>query len=215
MTRRLNRRAGVALTSTLLAATAGCSSSSEASPTTGPVAETPSAAQSTPTAPSSSPSRSRNLDDQAIEQAERAARDYYVLVDQLGANTDDVNDPLPRLKTVAVGGGLNDARTTVMTYRTNRWRRIGTPSIALVKATDVDLTFKPKKRPPEIPTVRFNLCYDVSSVDVLDESGKSVVTADREDQTLERVWVSNYNWPDPRGWKVASTESKGEPCSGV
>jgi hypothetical protein len=71
--------------------------------------------------------------------------------------------------------------------------------------------------PGQYPSVRLLACLDVSQVDVIDASGKSVITADRVEQFRSEVVVQNIPpgaFADGRepGWYVADVEQRGEPC---
>ncbi len=143
--------------------------------------------------------------------AEQAVRNYYRVTDILSASA---RGDMTALRKVSVGSGLNDARNELVTYRSKRvapdWDDAGYLD---ERDRSVDLSFEPKRQPPHIPVVKLKVCYDVSGVNVIDASGKSVVTATRMERGLSRIGVANYRWPDPMGWRVAWEETKGEQCS--
>ena len=68
----------------------------------------------------------------------------------------------------------------------------------------------------KVPTVVIDVCWDVSKVDVLDKSGKSIVSPNRPDTGWTRYTVANYDYAaDPTGgWRVATGQDlKKTPCA--
>jgi hypothetical protein len=64
--------------------------------------------------------------------------------------------------------------------------------------------------------VQVDVCWDVSDVDVIDATGKSVVSPGRPDTGWTRLTVANYRYSaDPRGgWRVATGQDlKKPPCA--
>lgn len=196
----------------LLAALGGCSNSSQAAPPV--VTTTTSSATPSPT-PVASPSATPPVtpEQAAVAQAEAVLRRYYATMNQLGI--DPTADP-GVLKELATGTGLVDAENQIGSQRQKGRRQIGELRLVSVTPRQVDLRFDPKLKPaPQIPVVQFDVCYDVSGVNVVDATGKSVVTADRRDRALAVPGIVNYNWPDPSGWKVGYETIKNEPCAGL
>ncbi len=67
-----------------------------------------------------------------------------------------------------------------------------------------------------MPTVVIDVCWDVSKVDVLDKSGKSIVSPTRPNTGWTRYTVANYVYAaDPTsGWRVATGQDlKKTPCA--
>jgi hypothetical protein len=155
---------------------------------------------------SASPSKILTAEEKAAEQAKDAALEYYRVMDHVAA---DPRADTDLVRTVSIGTGLNDALNRVAFNRSKQQRQIGTTQIPWMKVRSVDLTFKPKSQHPEIPVVQLDVCYDVSKVNVVDETGKSVVLPTRKNRALEQLGVANYQWPNPHGWKVAYSVIKG------
>lgn len=209
MSRAYTHTATAAAAVALLAALAGCGSSSEAappvlqsaSPTVSPSGTaTPSPAATTPPTP----------EEAAIAQAEKAARAYFSVMDQLSANT---TADTAVLKTVAVSTGLIDAQNQISFGRGEDQRQVGNTRLASIQAKSVDLTLDLTQRPaPKVPIVQLDVCYDVSAVNVVDSTGKSVITAARKDKALAVLGMTNYDYPEPSGWKVGYQTIKGDPC---
>ena len=68
----------------------------------------------------------------------------------------------------------------------------------------------------KVPTVVIDVCWDVSKVDVLDKSGKSIVSPTRPNTGWTRYTVANYDYAaDPTsGWRVATGQDlKKTPCA--
>lgn len=201
--------ATAAAAAVLLAVLTGCNSSSEAAPpvlqsasstVTPSAAVTPSPTATTPPTP----------EEAAVTQAKEAVRAYFSAMDQLSANT---TADTAVLKNVAVSTGLIDAQNQISFGRGEDQRQIGDTRIASIQPKSVDLTMDLKRRPaPKVPVVQLNVCYDVSAVNVVDSTGKSVVTAGRRDQALAILGMTNYDYPNPTGWKVGYQTIKGDPC---
>lgn len=195
----------------LLAALSGCSSSSEAAP---PIVRsaTPSISSSPSATPSPTATAPPTPEEQATSQAQQAVRSYYEVTDRLGA---DATPDLEALRTVSTGTALNDARNQLISHQTQGWKQIGGTRVVAMTPTSISLVNKPSQQPPQVPTVKIDVCYDVSGLNVVDASGKSVVAARRQDKALAEMGVSNYAWPSAQGWKVAYTVITEKPCGAV
>ncbi|QAY71621.1 hypothetical protein [Xylanimonas protaetiae] len=138
-------------------------------------------------------------------------RDYVALSDELRS---DANVPLDRLDTVATSIEL-DAQTRFLTdWRSKEWKLTGATRIVELDLVDVSLD-NADPAAGHVPTVTFELCYDVSDGDVVGPDGTSVVQPNRPTRGWTRYLVSNYAWTtDPTGsWRVASSETlEREPC---
>ena len=201
--------ATAATAAALLAALAGCNSSSEAAP---PVVKSASPTASPSPTPSPSPvaTSPATPEQQASVLAQQMVHQYLLVTDQLGA--DPSGDPAV-LKTVAVGSSLVEANNVVINSRAKARHQIGDTAVVSMAVGKVDLRLDAQKQPPVIPTVTVSICYDVSGLNVVDVTGKSVVTAERKNRALETFGVVNYNYPDPKAWRVAYTTVKGNPCA--
>jgi hypothetical protein len=192
----------------LLVLTAACS-------TGGPEATEPTASPTPPSAvtpsgsPTLTPTESLDPEEQAIQQAQVALRELYRVESELGSNP---RASLRRLKAVAVSRELYEQQQQFRLMRQEGERIIGRAEILDMEVTDVGLTNKPKQQPPEIPFVEIELCYDVTDVSVVDDSGESVVLPSRRDRAKATYGVVNYDWPDANGWRVGYSTVKGEPC---
>jgi hypothetical protein len=203
------RTARPVLTATLLLAlAAGCTAVPDTSSPapTGSTAASPSAS----TSPSPGPTDPKVL---ARMHAEDLVRDYYSLVDQVGADKDA---PLSRLEQVAVSVELEVRRAALQQWRKDGWRKTGRTRVADVVVQSVSLDNSDLKA-GLVPTVQVDVCYDVSDVDVVDSAGASVVSSDRADRAWERLQVANYDYEDDPtgGWRVAALETlEKAPCAG-
>ena len=93
--------------------------------------------------------------------------------------------------------------------------RPGTTAISELKVQSVNLDNSAPDA-GKVPTVVIDVCWDVSKVDVLDKSGKSIVSPDRPDTGWTRYTVANYEYAaDPTGgWRVATGQDlKQTPCA--
>ena len=123
---------------------------------------------------------------------------------------------LKQLTTVATSTQLNaaeDAGPHVSAARVSA--RPATPAISELKVQSVNLD-NSDPTAGKVPTVVIDVCWDVSKVDVLDKSGKSIVSPDRPDTGWTRYTVANYEYAaDPTGgWRVATGQDlKQTPCA--
>ena len=93
--------------------------------------------------------------------------------------------------------------------------RSARPRISELKVQSVNLDNSDPEA-GKVPTVVIDVCWDVSKVDVLDKSGKSIVSPDRPDTGWTRYTVANYDYAaDPTGgWRVATGQDlKKTPCA--
>ncbi len=188
----------------MLAAVAACGGSDTDPPAT---AEPSSMSPSSPTT-SSSPS---SPSDAATADATEAVRSYFTVVDQLRS---DPGAGLKKLKSVATSAQLNAVETLIGRQRDEGQRQSGTTAISELQVQSVNLD-NSDAQAGKVPTVVIDVCWDVSKVDVLDMSGKSIVSPDRPDTGWTRYTVANYKYAaDPTGgWRVATGQDlKQAPC---
>ena len=146
-------------------------------------------------------------------RAEGLVREYYALVDRVGADQDA---PLSQLERVATSVELEVRRADLSQWRKDGWRKTGRTRVADVVVQSVSLD-NSAPRAGLVPTVQVDVCYDVSDVDIVDSAGTSVVSPDRADRAWERLQVANYDYDnDPvGGWRVAALETlEKAPCAG-
>ena len=97
------------------------------------------------------------------------------------SSTSSVSDPssdLKKLETVAIGAQLNAVQTPRRsTAAIEGQRQTGTTAISELKVQSVNLDNSDPDA-GKVPTVVIDVCWDVSKVDVLDKSGKSIVSPD-------------------------------------
>lgn len=190
----------------LLAAVTACGSDAEPEPT--PNATASSSAPSTAT-----PSTAITPEEAAASAAKVAVDDYYALTDLL---LQDDTVSLDRLGEVAVSTQLSAQKNFLTTERAAGTQQRGDTVIVETKVQSVSLDNSDPKA-GRVPSVTIDVCWDVSEVDVLDASGKSVVTSDRPDRGWTRLTVANYAWDtDPEaGWRVAGGgDLEKTPCAG-
>lgn len=189
----------------MLAAVSACGGSNTDPP---PTSEPSSPSPSSPTT-SSSPS---SPSDAASAAATDAVRSYFAVVDQL--RSDPAVD-LKKLKSVATSAQLNAVETLISRQRDEGQRQTGTTALNELEVQSVNLDDSDPKA-GKVPTVVIDVCWDVTKVDVLDKSGKSIVSSDRPDTGWTRYTVANYKYAaDPTGgWRVATGQDlKQTPCA--
>lgn len=167
---------------------------------------------SSPTATSSSATPAPQSDSQvASGAASTLLRNYYAVRDEL---RQDPTVPLSKLKTIAISTELSVQEKLFRKGRQDGLHQTGDTKIAALKVEAVDLD-NSDPAAGNVPTVQIDICYDVTGVDVLDASGKSVVADKRPDTGWIRYLVSNYNYrADPTdSWRVASSQNlERTPC---
>lgn len=202
---RNSRRVLRATTAVLLFAVAvGCAQTPSTDPTSG-------TGESTPQSPTTSKTKSES--EAAIEAATENLHNYYGALDSL--RQDDDGSP-KSLEKVAVSTQLTADTLYLESEREKGHRQTGDTQLAVVKAQSVSLDNSDPSA-GKVPTVTVDVCWDVTDVDVLDKSGKSIVAASRPDTGWTRFLVANYHWSDDPtgGWRVASGHDlKQTPCKG-
>ena len=189
----------------MLVAVSACGGSDTDPPAT---AEPSSTSPSSPTT-SASPS---SPSDAASADATESVRSYFTVVDQL--RSDPAAD-LKKLKSVATSAQLNAVETLIGRQRDEGQRQTGTTAINELQVQSVNLDNSDPKA-GKVPTVVIDVCWDVSKVDVIDKSGKSIVSPNRPDTGWTRYSVANYDYAaDPSGgWRVATGQDlKQTPCT--
>lgn len=189
----------------VLAAVSACGGSNTEPPAVASQSSSPSPSASTSASPNS-PSDGASADGTA------AVRSYFTVVDQL--RSDPAAD-LKQLKSVATSAQLNAVQTLIGRQRDAGQRQTGSTAINELKVQSVNLDNSDPDA-GKVPTVVIDVCWDVSKVDMLDTSGKSIVSPDRPDTGWTRYTVSNYEHAaDPTGgWRVATGQDlKQTPCA--
>ncbi len=198
----------------LLAAVSACGASDTDPPpdsessSSSPATPTPSA---TPTAPTASATPT-SPSDAATADATSAVRNYFAVVDDLRS---DPATGLKQLKAVATSVQLNAVETLIRRQRGEGQRQTGTTAISELKVQSANLDNSDPDA-GKVPTVVIDVCWDVSKVDVLDKSGKSIVSANRPDTGWTRYTVANYEYrAEPTGgWRVATGQDlEKTPCA--
>lgn len=161
--------------------------------------------------PTPSPTKTKlTAEEKAVKQAEKVLREYVRMYDAVGQKPKTFD--AQKFKEVAVGDGLADLQAVHRAMFIQELQQVGNTHIESVTVEKVDLTYKPKQTPPEIPSVLFIVCSDVSDTHVIDKDGNDVTSPDRKERVVERYWVANYKYPGGP-WLVDSTELEGgETC---
>ena len=108
-------------------------------------------------------------DEEALAAAEKAYADYLAVSDEIAQ--DGGADP-ERMETVAIGRGLKTAVDELREYQERGVRSIGHTSFTASSLESVHQS-------GNVVEVRFYVCDDVSQVDVVDNTGKSIVQPGR------------------------------------
>ena len=194
----------MATSTLLLAAVTACGDSDTDPPSSSPTSPTSSSptASASPTSPS----------DAATADATSAVHNYFAVVDQLRS---EPAAGLKQLKSVATSAQLTAVETLIRRQRDEGQRQTGTTAISELTVQSVSLDNSAPEA-GKVPTVVIDVCWDVSKVDVLDESGKSIVSPDRPDTGWTRYTVANYEYAayPTGGWRVATGQDLEQtPCA--
>jgi hypothetical protein len=150
----------------------------------------------------------------ASQAASDVVRSYFAVLDRLRRQP---NRPLSELSKVTTSIQLSSQKTLLKGERRKGLRQIGDTKIADLNVQSVNLDNSDPKV-GKVPTVVVDVCWNVSDADLVDKSGKSVVSRSRPDIGWTRYTVANYHWKSNRtyGWRVASGQDlKRTPCAGV
>ena len=164
--------------------------------------------------PSPTTSQQPTESEAASQAASQVVRQYFAVLDKLRQQP---NRPLNGLSEVATSIQLSSQRTLLKGERRKGLRQIGDTKIADLNVQSVNLDNSDPKA-GRIPTVVVDVCWNVSDADLVDKSGKSVVSRSRPGIGWTRYTVANYHWKSNRtdGWRVASGQDlKRTPCAGV
>lgn len=186
----------------LAAGTSCAGNGPEGSPNTdpGPITNTP---DPTPTSDT----------DVASYAAADTVRDYFSVLDKL---RQDSGRSLDDLRKVATSTQLTTQSRLLENERAKKLRQVGDTELPDVKVESVNLDNSDPDA-GKVPTVMVDVCWDVSDADLVNASGKSVVSPDRVDMGWTRYTVANYDYQtDPMtGWRVASGKDLQQPpCDG-
>ena len=175
------------------------------------------AATPTPTSSSSSPAPTitsptpQSDSEIASEAASALVAEYYATVDGLGQQP---TKSLEALSKVATGVQLSAQQTLLKSQRKAQQRQVGDTKLAKLDVQSVDLDNSDPDA-GKVPTVQIDVCWDVSGVDVVDATGKSIVSSGRPDTGWTRLTVANYRYAasPAGGWRVATGQDlKKDPC---
>jgi hypothetical protein len=198
--RRLSALATAAM---LLVAGAACARGNDPSATQSPIPSSPAPTTATSTPPSES--------EVASGAASALVRKYVAVVDRL---RQDRRAPLSDLTSVATSAQLSAMRRLIGGERDKNLHQTGDTKVAELTVQSVNLDNSDPKA-GKVPTVQIDVCVDVSRVDVLDNSGKSIVSPSRPDTGWTRYTVSNYDYANsPKGgWRVSTGQDlEKTPC---
>lgn len=156
--------------------------------------------------PATSPSTPTSQQTSDTEAAAKAATDvvgdYYDLLDDLRQDHSKSIDALSKVET---SSQLTADRRLLENERSKKLKQVGDTDVADTSVENVNLDNSDPSA-GKVPTVTVDVCWDVSGADLVDASGKSVVSPDRADIGWTRYIVANYQYrTDPlTGWRVAS-----------
>lgn len=182
-----------------LAAVTSCAASE---PSTSPTGETSHGSPTSTATPTSDT-------DAASKAATETVSDYFGVLDEL---RQDHDRSLDALTAVATSTQLTVQKQLLENERSRKLRQVGSTDLAKVSVESVNLDNSDPKA-GKVPTVMVDICWDVSKADLIDPTGKSVVSPDRVEVGWTRYTVANYDYQtDPlTGWRVASGKDLEQP----
>lgn len=211
----LKRSAAGMAAAVLLASGAACSKDEPvATPTTGPpatsVTPSPTASVTPSVTPTPKPTLSQGV--QAEADAIAVVKKYYALSDKLAANPPTVTEAKRQLERVATSKQLAYRIFVIGQFHSKQERQTGATAIDIPRVEGVDITFKPKATPPQLPTVNVKVCRDVTDLELFDAAGKSLSNPNRQMRRVSHAEVVNIAWPNPAGWRVRDVVDRATPC---
>ena len=146
-------------------------------------------------------------EDLALVAAEGRYRQFVQVVDTIGlAGFRDT----AALRTVAVPPERTVQQLAVR--QSNGLRQQGRTRLSSLEVSSVVLN----PAAGDYPSVVLQACLDVSGVDVVDQSGRSVVTRDRAERSRSTVTMYKYakgtTGAEAGGWFVYQATARNEPC---
>lgn len=195
---------GIAIIFALTAGLSSCTSSQ-------PKQETRSSSTPTESQPASSTTTppTASSEDTAVSLTKGLIPRYYQVADE--AIQDPVKADAELFKDVAISSALTDLQNLLTASKEQGLHQVGGTTLVSIENPRVDLTLNATKN--QIPTVQWDVCYDVSKLNVVDKDGKSVVPANRPPRALVLIGVSNYKYPAKEGWRVSFTKvQEGKKC---
>lgn len=164
----------------------------------------PAAAPSESVSATASPSPTElSPEEEAIAQAEPAVEAYYKIKDA-SLQSPEAFKP-KRFETAAITTARSELEDLHNSAKAQEVHQVGETRVVSIEDPQVDLTFKPKATPPEIPTVQFTVCYDISGYDTVDKSGTSIIPPGRQERVVTKISVYNYEYPEGP-WLVGYVE---------
>jgi hypothetical protein len=164
---------------------------------------TPSPSSPAPTTSSSTPPSESEI---ASEAASATVRRYFETVGQV---RQDPKRPASDLDAVASSTQLLAQKRLLKRQRADGLHQVGITQVVRLKVQSVSLD--------DPATAVIDVCWDVNGVDVVDGSGRSVVTPERKDVGWTRFTVTNATWETAPtdGWRVSGgSDMEKEPCVG-
>lgn len=184
-----SRARAIAAAATLVAAVLTSACNDPATPTSSSTTTTPTPSTTTTTStPSLSPA------EKDLKAAADTISRYWKVLDGLATNP---TKSLNLVATVARDQAATQSRNTLGTYQAKGWTLVGQTAVKSASASTKDGQ-----------TFAVTACIDVSKVNIVDKTGKSVVKAGRPDQQQYTYTVEKA----PQGFFVTLDTLKGKPC---
>lgn len=205
---RIRLAGSVATAALIVAVMAGCANGDPTpAPSPSPTTQTTSPAPTTnpPTTPPTTATPPTDTEI-AADTVSALVRTYFETVDLV---RQDPERPPTDLDAVASSTELAAQKNLLDHQRGRGLRQLGDVNLIEVQVESVNLE--------DPATVVVDVCWDVSGVDVVDESNQSVVTSERKNVGWTRLTATNPTWESEPidGWRVSGgSDLETEPCVG-
>ncbi|GAB2496886.1 hypothetical protein GCM10027063_40020 [Promicromonospora xylanilytica] len=186
--------AGVLLTAT------GCMSTNGPTPSPTPT--------DTASQPAGSPSPATDSE-LAATNAEALVREYYRGTDVVAKDPADLSP----LDGIAAEAELQRLKAQFQQWADDSWHQTG--DLKVVELVTQTVTLEPSDG--SVPSAQVDVCFDVTDLDIVDQSGASQVDSGRNDRGWDRLTVTNsaYDTNPDDGWRVTDAQTlEQEPCAG-
>lgn len=160
-------------------------------------------------------------EEQAVADAEAAYREWNRVSD--ACMEDPPNTYSSCFDKVSIGDQLDSDYVSLSMAQQDGTRSVGESRIVSIVLVSVDLTNRvDRPADPEqgisevrtVPKVVFDVCTDLTAIDLIDAAGESQVPSDFPKYRRTLAEVVNYGYPSPTQWRVwnAYKDAKSPTC---
>ncbi|WP_460889485.1 hypothetical protein [Promicromonospora xylanilytica] len=136
-------------------------------------------------------------------------REYYRGTDVVAKDPADLSP----LDGIAAEAELQRLKAQFQQWADDSWHQTG--DLKVVELVTQTVTLEPSDG--SVPSAQVDVCFDVTDLDIVDQSGASQVDSGRNDRGWDRLTVTNsaYDTNPDDGWRVTDAQTlEQEPCAG-